>query len=78
MQFEGDGTDDLLDPTYGHRLELRLTPAVDPFGDSVEFIKSVARHSSYWRMGRTERLVLATRETLGSLAGAARPRSTSG
>jgi translocation and assembly module TamA len=72
LQLEDDTSDDILDPTRGYRLELRVVPSVDPFGDGVEFVRSTARMSGYWRLGDDDRLVLATRGVLGSVAGASR------
>lgn len=65
-----DGTDDLLDPTTGFRLLGRLSPEVSLQGGTFLYAKAQIDASAYRPVG--ERVVLAGRVRLGTIAGAGR------
>jgi translocation and assembly module TamA len=66
-----DASDDLLDPTRGFRLGLRLSPeySVINKGSSATYIKAQADASYYQPV--SERIVVAARARLGTITGAA-------
>jgi translocation and assembly module TamA len=73
IQFGGryDGTDSLLDPARGWRVNGTLTPSWS-FRDSAPFAPLRVTASTYWDVLGDRRGILALRGTLGSLMGAER------
>lgn len=67
-----DGSDDLLNPTRGARLDATLSPYVSVAGESAQFIRGDATGSLYYAPLGGDRLVLAARGRFGSLAGSSR------
>ena len=67
-----DGSDDLLNPTSGARLDATLTPYVSVVGESAKFIRGDATGSLYYSPLESDRVVLAARGRFGSLAGSSR------
>jgi len=67
-----DGSDDLLNPTRGARLDANLTPYVSVAGESARFVRGDATGSFYYAPLESDRLVLAARGRFGSLAGSSR------
>lgn len=65
-----DGSDDLLNPTRGHRLSGRLSPEVSLRGRAFTYARVQVDGSLYVPAG--ERLVMAGRVRVGSIAGAGR------
>lgn len=65
-----DGTDDLLDPTRGFRLGGRLSPEVSLQGSVFGYARTQIDGSFYLPFG--EKIVLAARTRLGTIAGASR------
>lgn len=70
VQFGGryDGTDSLLDPARGFRVNGALTPSWS-FRDSAAFAPLRVTASTYWDVLGDRRTILAARGTLGSLMG---------
>jgi translocation and assembly module TamA len=64
-----DGTDSLLDPSQGWRLNGAVTPSWS-FSTSAPFAPLRATGSTYWDVLGNRRSILAARGTLGSLLGA--------
>ena len=67
-----DGSDNLLNPTKGARLDANLTPYVSVAGESAQFVRGDATGSLYLSPLENDRLVLAARGRFGSLAGSSR------
>lgn len=67
-----DGSDNLLDPTTGHRAFLSVTPYLSFLGDNVEMFMLRGGESFYVALTKSRRQVWATRVTLGSILGASR------
>jgi len=66
-----DSSDDLLDPTEGARVELRVTPTADVSGSDSRYVKSELTASTYVDLTDDGWAVLAGRTRLGVIAGAA-------
>ncbi len=75
-----DYTDDLLDPTRGFKLRVRLEPYLDPIGELTYFTKTDLEFSYYIAFGSLETAdkktlpnwILASRLRVGALIGADR------
>ena len=65
-----DTTDNLLNPTTGHRAQLSVTPAHTFSGSDLTFATSLISGSAYWALGSQQRAILAGKLALGSLDGA--------
>lgn len=65
-----NGTDDILDPTEGARVDLLSTPWTELGGDGARFIVNRATVSAYGDILGDGALVLAGRLSVGSIAGA--------
>lgn len=63
---------DLLNPSGGGRLTVRLTPFVDVTSSGVAFLRSQVTYAHYLEVSKMPRLVLAGRVKAGSITGAAR------
>lgn len=70
MRLDWDSSDDLLNPTEGLRLGLRLAPFTEVFDRDLRFVRGYASLSHYLRLAKNPDLVLATRWALGSILGA--------
>ncbi len=64
-----DNSDSLLDPTRGFRVGTSLTPYAGVLTESTNFIRGEVNASTYYSVLEEDRLVLAARGTLGSIAG---------
>ncbi len=64
-----DNSDDLLDPTTGFRIGTSLTPYVGVLTESTNFLRGEVNASTYYSVLEEDRLILAARGTLGSIAG---------
>lgn len=64
-----DNSDDLLDPTTGFRIGTSLTPYVGVITESTNFLRGEVNASTYYSVLEEDRLILAARGTLGSIAG---------
>ena len=67
-----DGSDDLLDPTRGFRLSGRLSPEASFQGSAFGYARGQLDGSFYYPV--SEKIVVATRARIGSIAGASRDR----
>lgn len=67
-----DGSDNLLDPTTGFRLSARLSPEASLQSGSFYYIRSQLDGSAYYPV--SDKIVLAGRARLASIAGAGRNR----
>jgi translocation and assembly module TamA len=67
-----DTTDNLLDPTLGGRLNVKLNPYADLLDTHVTFLKGFASYSRYLKLTDRPHMVLATRAALGLTSGADR------
>lgn len=65
-----DGTDDILDPHKGTRLQLSATPYFATIENDVSFTVFEASGSAYFGLGKERRLVPAIRVRAGSIVGA--------
>lgn len=65
-----DSRNNLLDPTSGINASAQVAPFLDVLGESSPFIKSRATVSTYFGFGKSDKLVLALRGSLGSITGA--------
>lgn len=70
--FNWDTTDNLLDPSRGGRLTLKLNPYYDTVGSNTGFVKAFGNYSRYFKLWDSPSIVLATRAALGFIAGADR------
>jgi translocation and assembly module TamA len=70
--FKWDGSNNLLNPTRGGRLNVQVNPYWDALDTEVSFLKGFASYSHYFRLLEQPQLVCAARATLGSLAGSSR------
>ncbi len=68
--LERDTSDDLLNPTKGHRIKLSLTPFVPIGGEGTTFVKGRVDGSAYWDLSDDGSLVLAGRGSYGAIGGA--------
>jgi translocation and assembly module TamA len=66
-----DGTDSLLDPSQGYRLEGTVSPSYS-IRDAQPFAPTRLTASTYWDVFADRRSILAVRGTIGSLLGANR------
>jgi translocation and assembly module TamA len=67
--FDWDTSNNLLDPTSGGRLFLRLNPYYDVLAGDQGFVKSYAVYTHYVELSDRPRIVLAGRVAAGSIAG---------
>ena len=67
-----DGSDDLLDPKRGFRLSGRLSPEASFQGSAFGYVRSQVDGSFYYPVN--DKVVVATRARIGSIAGASRDR----
>src|SRR5499427_3862003 len=65
-----DQTNNLLNPTTGYRAQLNVTPAHTFSGSHLTFSTNLVSGSTYWTLDSEDRMVLAGKLALGSLAGA--------
>lgn len=65
-----DTSDDLLDPTKGHRLDLSLEPFAPVAGNGAFFVKGRLTGSAYWDLSNDGSTVLAARASYGAIGGA--------
>jgi translocation and assembly module TamA len=72
LRFNWDTSNDLLDPTRGGRLALRLAPFHDMIEDDIDFVRGYMEYSRYVQIKKRPSLVLAGRGALGSIVGEAR------
>ncbi len=70
LRLDWDSSDDLLNPTEGLRLGLRLIPYAEVLGNDLYFVRGQATLSHYMRILKEPDLVLATRWSIGSILGA--------
>lgn len=70
LRLDWDSSDDLLDPTKGLRLMLRLTPYAEVLEKDLYFVRGQATLSHYLQILKEPGLVLATRWSIGSILGA--------
>src|SRR5690606_20018245 len=70
LSLAWNGTDDLLDPTTGTRIDLTSTPWTGLGGDGASFIVNRATVSAYGNILGDGDLVLAGRLSVGSIDGA--------
>lgn len=64
-----DGSDNLLDPSRGHRTQVGMTPYFSLLGDNVQMASMKATESFYVPLDDRRRNVWATRVTLASVIG---------
>jgi len=64
-----DGSDNLLDPSRGHRTLLGITPYVSVLGPSVLMLDVLASESFYIPLSSSRREIWATRISIGSVIG---------
>ncbi|WP_282609269.1 autotransporter assembly complex family protein [Pelagibius sp. Alg239-R121] len=64
-----DSSDDLLDPTSGFRIGTAITPYVGVLTESTNFVRGEIDASTYYSVIDDNRLILAARGKLGSIAG---------
>lgn len=69
MQLRWDRTDDALDPTEGFRVNLNVTPYLQPLGSDLTFISARVQPSAYFLLEETKQVVLATWGGLGTIRG---------
>jgi len=67
-----DATDDLLDPTKGHRLTFALTPIIGELSNFTRFAVAEFKPSFYVSPFPTDRVIFAVRGRVGSILGEAR------
>jgi len=67
-----DGSDNVLDPSRGHRTLANLAPYFSVLGDTVEMVSMRVIESLYVPLDRRRRVVWATRFSFGSIVGASR------
>ncbi|MGM0663079.1 MAG: autotransporter assembly complex protein TamA [Thermodesulfobacteriota bacterium] len=70
LRLDWDSSDDLLDPTEGLRLGLKLTPYAEVLERDLYFVRVYAGLTYYLRLLKDPGLVLATRWAVGSITGA--------
>jgi translocation and assembly module TamA len=70
LSMEYNGSDDLLDPSRGSRLGLKVEPFYDPFKGDPGFIKNFGRYRHYLQILKEPALVLAGGLGAGAIAGA--------
>lgn len=64
-----DSSNSLLDPTSGFRIGTALTPYVGVLAESTNFVRAEIEGSTYYSVLKDDRLVLAVRGRVGSIAG---------
>ncbi|MFN2427936.1 MAG: autotransporter assembly complex family protein [Candidatus Binatia bacterium] len=64
-----DGSDNLFDPSRGHRTLVGLTPFVSVYGESVQMLVARLTESFYVPITSSRRQIWATRFSLGSVIG---------
>ena len=64
-----DSSNSLLDPTSGFRITSALTPYVGVLEESTNFLRAEIDASTYYSVLKGDRLVLAVRGKVGSIAG---------
>ncbi|MBP1742668.1 MAG: outer membrane protein assembly factor [Deltaproteobacteria bacterium] len=70
LNMEYDGSDDLLDPSRGNRVGLKLDPYADPFEDNPGFVRGFGRYRHYVQILKEPSLVLAGGIGAGAIVGA--------
>ena len=70
LSMEYNGSNDLLDPSRGSRLGLKVEPFYDPFQGDPTFVKGFARYRHYVEVLKEPALVLAGALGVGAIAGA--------
>jgi translocation and assembly module TamA len=70
LSTEYDGSDDLLDPSRGNRVGLKLDPYADPFEDNPGFVRGFGRYRHYVQILREPSVVLAGGIGAGAIVGA--------
>lgn len=70
LTMDRDGSDDLLDPSRGGRLNIEITPYHDLSSSDLTFIKGRVRYSHYFPISTKERFILALKASLGVIEGA--------
>ena len=74
LRLDWDRSNDLLNPTRGTRMALRLTPFTEILDEDLRFVRGYASLSHYLPLLQEPSLVLATRGALGAMTGASRDR----
>jgi len=64
-----DGSDNLLDPSRGHRTLIGLTPFVSVYGTNVQLLVARLTESFYVPLTSSRREIWATRFSIGSVVG---------
>jgi len=70
LSMEYNGSDDLLDPSRGNRVGLKLEPYADPFEDNPGFVRGFGRYRHYVQILKEPSLVLAGGIGAGAIVGA--------
>jgi translocation and assembly module TamA len=70
LNMEYNGSNDLLDPSRGSRLGLKVEPYWDPFKGNPGFAKGYGRYRHYFEIFKEPSLVLAGGIGAGSIVGA--------
>ena len=70
LSMEYNGSDDLLDPSRGNRVGLKLEPYADPFEDNPGFVRGFGRYRHYIQILKEPSLVLAGGIGAGAIVGA--------
>lgn len=69
LEARQDNTDDLLDPTRGHRLRVQMRPFVEALGGTVGFTRFEIGDSAYLQVLDDPRLILAGWARFGTITG---------
>jgi translocation and assembly module TamA len=72
VNFDWDASDDILDPSRGGRLAVKIAPFLDIMESDLAFTEGYARYSHYIRVTSRPFMVLAGRGSFGSIVGAGR------
>jgi translocation and assembly module TamA len=70
LNLEYDGSNDLLDPSRGNRVGLKLDPYVDPFEDNPGFVRGFGRYRHYIQILKEPSALLAAGIGAGAIVGA--------
>jgi translocation and assembly module TamA len=70
LSMEYNGSNDLLDPSRGGRLGLKVEPFYDPFKGDPGFVKNFGRYTHYIQVLKKPGLVLAGKIGAGAIVGA--------
>ena len=74
LNLDGDTSDQLLDPSRGMRLNLKMEPYYDTLGTGIGFVRGYGRFSRYFKFAAKFPLVLGFRGTLGVMGEVERDR----